>query len=668
MKKLIVVSMGQTTGYVIARQIRRLIGEHVDVEIVLMSELAQSDIQCSLVLFTSELIAKTAFKHFDVNTPYLIAKRVINHENIEEVISLKEGTKVLLVNDGEATAFQAIEQLIEIGLDHVEYYPFYPGCGDYPKLQIAITPGEVALAPICVSKIINIGARILDIKTIYEIMSLLDVREVLEKSLVTWYIKDIVKISRSIDENRKSAIESQRLLETILNSVESGIAYVDGCGKIVSVNSKFESIFGKKKKDLLMKEFSEAIGNIDILHNENNSLITEIEGKEVLIDINQVNLDKNLDYIVTVNYTDKISKLDHEIRRNYEKRITRKLYTFKDYLTLNREVKEMLKKAEKFSKSDATILIQGENGTGKEILAQAIHMNSFRRKNAFIPINIAAMAPSLLESELFGYEDGAFTGARRGGKIGLFEIANEGTIFIDEIGDAPLDFQVKLLRVLEEKRIRRVGALEEIPVDVRVIAATNKNLLELIDKGQFREDLFFRINILPLKTIPLRRRKEDIAYLLMHFIDIYFSKANINSLDELFEDEAREFLENYRWRGNVRELVNLVEYLSFIYEGKKIDLFSMPYYMIDNTDDRKRILLDINELWVLEEIEKNIGIGRSTLANLAQKQGMNLGEGKIRGIIQKLKEKGLVENRKEKRGLVINKKGLKTLESYRVNG
>ncbi len=171
--------------------------------------------------------------------------------------------------------------------------------------------------------------------------------------------------------------------------------------------------------------------------------------------------------------------------------LNRNLHSFKDYLTINKDALNIIKRAEKFSKTDATILIQGENGTGKEILAQGIHMSSFRNNSIFVPINMTTISSNLLESELFGYEEGTFTGALKGGKIGLFEMADGGTVFIDEIGDTPLDVQAKLLRVLEEKRIRRVGGIEEIPIDVRIIAATNKNLLDLVDKGQFRLDLFF---------------------------------------------------------------------------------------------------------------------------------------------------------------------------------
>lgn len=667
MKKLIIVSGGKYTGEEVARQINSLLGDKINVETILMSDFFQKKIEGNLLLFTSEIVARLILKHLSIDIPYIIASRVINHRNIREVISIPEGTEVLLVNDSQSSALEAIEQLNEIGLNHIKYYPYYPGCGNYPKLETVITPGEVELVSHAIRKMINIGSRILDIRTIHEIVSELQIEELLKESFVTEYIRDIVEISRSIEASRRNALESERMLETIFNSVEHGIAFVDGTGKMISVNSKLESIFGKKKKDLLSKEFLQFMSGSEAVLKDHKSWITEIEGREVLVEAREVNFDKGRGYLITVSYTDKISKLGYKIRRNYQKRMNRKLYTFDDYLSINNEVKQVLKRAERFSKTDATILIQGENGTGKEILAQAIHMNSYRRKSLFIPINIAAISPSLLESELFGYEEGAFTGAIKGGKMGLFEIANGGTIFIDEIGDAPLDFQVKLLRVLEEKRIRRVGALEEIPVDVRIIAATNRNLLKLVDEGSFREDLFFRLNILPLKTVPLRKRRDDIGYLLMHFIEINFGKGKVQSLEELLEKEVLEFLQNYKWRGNVRELINLVEYLSLIYEGKRFDASSLHYYMLDSHREEKRIILDIYELWVLEEIHKNgnEGVGRTALAYRAKEQNRNIGEGKIRGIIEKLQKMNLIKPHHNKRGCTITEKGAISLNYYK---
>ena len=273
-------------------------------------------------------------------------------------------------------------------------------------------------------------------------------------------------------------------------------------------------------------------------------------------------------------------------------------------------------------------------------------MSSFRNNSIFVPINMTTISSNLLESELFGYEEGTFTGALKGGKIGLFEMADGGTVFIDEIGDTPLDVQAKLLRVLEEKRIRRVGGIEEIPIDVRIIAATNKNLLDLVDKGQFRLDLFFRLNILPLQTIPLRRRREDIEYLLKHFININLQHKNIRSLKEFFEKETIDFLNNYEWIGNVRELINLVEYLTLIYNGERLGISSLHNYMIDIETKKRKVYLSKEEIWVLRqfEIHNNIPLGRKKLAKLATDENLKIGEGKIRSALKTLEEYGFIKS------------------------
>ncbi|MEG2437720.1 MAG: sigma 54-interacting transcriptional regulator, partial [Cetobacterium sp.] len=253
--------------------------------------------------------------------------------------------------------------------------------------------------------------------------------------------------------------------------------------------------------------------------------------------------------------------------------------------------------------------------TGKEVLAQAIHNESLRCDYPFIAVNFAALSENLIESELFGYEEGAFTGARKGGKEGLFKKAHKGTLFLDEIGDAPLHIQARLLRVLQEREITPVGGTDIIPVDIRIIAATNKNLLNEVKNKNFREDLYYRLNVMPIYTIPLRNRIEDISITLNHYISKFNKKDNN---DNFFENEVIELLENYNWPGNVRELINIVEYLSVIKEENlKIKVENLPKYILDNINQDRYIsesFLNEDELWVLESIYKYDGIGRRNLS------------------------------------------------------
>ena len=237
------------------------------------------------------------------------------------------------------------------------------------------------------------------------------------------------------------------------------------------------------------------------------------------------------------------------------------------------KMKAVLDVAEQVAKSDATVLISGESGTGKEVISDYIYKMSNRSNNAFIKVNCGALPEGLLESELFGHEKGSFTGAISR-KIGRFERANKGTIFLDEIGEIPLSTQVKLLRVLQQKEIERVGGTETIKIDVRIIAATNRNLKEMVEEGTFREDLYYRLNVIPVFMPPLRERKEDIPLLIRYFITRFSIKMHKAPLS--VNNDAMEVLIKHYWRGNIRELENFVERMIILTQDSKITLQNLP--------------------------------------------------------------------------------------------
>ncbi|WP_313165105.1 sigma 54-interacting transcriptional regulator [Sedimentibacter sp.] len=664
MKKILIISEGINTGTIISNQLKNLFDKYVNTESVIVSELKSKKPEADLVLYTSSHFKNQASRYIDSNIPSLIARRIVNHKNIKEIISIDENKDVLFINDSYESTKEAIEQLIELGLDHVRYNPYYPGCAECPDLQIAIVAGESQLVPYKPEKLIDIGSRILDVQSVHEIASVLKIEKQINDSAIKDYIRDIIDISKEIDENRKAYYESEQKLQLIVNNLDYGVSFISSEGKIISVNSKFEYIFGFKKKDLLTKNILDLI-NIDLLSvNDNRKFVCKIENREISIEVRQVNFLKKYGYIVSAKINRDLHATDIKYNQRINAYVQRNLHNFNDYITINANVTEMIGRARKFSKSDGTVLITGENGTGKEILAQAIHMNSYRSSKSFVPINIATLTSSLVEAELFGYEEGTFTGAIKGGRMGIFEIANGGTIFIDEIGDIPIDIQTKLLRVLEEKRIRKIGAADELTVDVRVIAATNKNIIEMIKENKFRQDLFYRLNILPLETIPLRKRRDDVEYLLMHFINIKLTDKQIQSLNDFFEEETIEFLLNYQWPGNVREMLNLIEYLVLIYEGEKAGISLLHSYMRNTlkTDD---VFLDSYSIWVLNLFAQNesMPLGRTNIAKIASDKNEEIGEGKIRKILTELKSKQLISDHK-KQGSRITEKGKKVIEKY----
>ena len=255
-------------------------------------------------------------------------------------------------------------------------------------------------------------------------------------------------------------------------------------------------------------------------------------------------------------------------------------------------MKQVLQNVERVSTTETTVLILGETGTGKELIARAIHSVGSRSDRPLVKVNCAALPESLIESELFGHEKGAFTGAVSK-KIGRFELANGGSIFLDEIGDLPINLQIKLLRVLQENEIDRVGGIKSIKVDVRVIAATNRNLDKAIQKNEFREDLFYRLNVFPIRIPPLRERKEDIPLLVKHFIAKYSTRVGKNV--ETVTQQVIDQLVNYNWPGNIRELENIVERAVVLSSGKNLIIGDWLKQEITNND---------NEILSLEEVEK----------------------------------------------------------------
>ncbi len=273
---------------------------------------------------------------------------------------------------------------------------------------------------------------------------------------------------------------------------------------------------------------------------------------------------------------------------------------FKDIIGKNQGFLSTIDFARRAASSVSTVLIQGESGTGKELFARSMHFESKRSSEPFITVNCAAIPDNLLESELFGYEEGSFTGALKGGKIGKFEMANKGTIFLDEIGDMPLHLQAKLLRVLQESSVERIGGLSVVPIDVRIVAATNKNLEKLVEEGAFREDLFYRLNVIPIQIPSLRERKDDLEML----IDVFLKKSSemLEKTVVRVDDSVLKTFEKYHWPGNVRELQNTVEFAVNMCESGIIKQTDLP------TRFKRIIQEDIqydSEILPIKELEKN---------------------------------------------------------------
>ena len=654
MKKILIVTYGETTSDTLYNQLFGLIGKYVEIDKCTVSNFKDMDYY-DLIIASSKLTYQQLIKRFKIRCDFLITDRVINHKNLGEIIKIEEGRDVLFVNDSKRSAYEAIEQLKELGINHINFIPYYPGCDydEYRCLDIAITPGEGELVPSYIKEVVEIGSRIISIRSIHEIVKVLDLEFSFKEELTVKYIKDIVSVTKSIEKSRQLLKESEMSLKMIINNVDLGLVSANENGDILWVNSKFENMIGKKSKDLIGKNVLSLLRiKKDIEFLSEPSLI-DVEGIKYLISNSHMEERDIKRFLLMFEDIRTVKNKDLELNLLYKEEFNKYLYDFSDYMTVDEKNLKMLEKAKMFAKTESNILIQGENGTGKEILAQAIHRNSFRKGKPFIPINITAISENLLESELFGYEPGSFTGADKNGKIGIFEKAKGGTVFIDEIGDAPKYIQTILLRVIQEKRIRRIGSAHEIPVDVRILAATNKNLVKSIQTGEFREDLFFRLNVLPVTTIPLRKRKEDIIFVMKKFLE---SILEDDSLESVLNSEVIDLLVEHPWKGNVRELQNLSEYLLVIYSGKKIQIEDLPEYIL-NSVVRKNII-DYNQFLIIKALNSQNYIGRRLISDMT-----GISEGKIRGIMEKCKEEGYIEIVKNK-GARITLRGKDVLSAY----
>ncbi|WP_088227688.1 sigma 54-interacting transcriptional regulator [Desulfosporosinus sp. FKB] len=407
--------------------------------------------------------------------------------------------------------------------------------------------------------------------------------------------QDITVLQNLIDnmviEHEKTK-QLQRTLEVVLNTAYDGLIVVNEKGTVTMTNQAFANFFNKSPVEMIGKHIQDIYENpkfTDVLITGQpvHGYIHDLNGHEIIasrIPITQegkivgalgkvVFKDVNELYALTKKVNSLRSELDY-----YKKTILEKNFSALELLKgKNPRMVSLVQIALRVAKSESTVLLRGESGTGKELFAQLLHMESLNKDGPFIKVNCAAVPGNLLESELFGYEEGAFTGARKGGKIGKFELADGGTLFLDEIGDMEMAMQVKLLRVLQEREIERLGSNKPRKIHVRLVAATNRDLETMIREKQFREDLYYRLNVVTLTIPPLRDRIEDLDAL----IDTFIKKFNLQFAQSVtsISEETRNVFLNYRWPGNVRELENIIERAFNMLDGSEVQLKHLPNYL-----------------------------------------------------------------------------------------
>lgn len=384
---------------------------------------------------------------------------------------------------------------------------------------------------------------------------------------------------------RSEDIFAIKTLHAILSSSEEAISVVDTKGKVIYWNEAAENIYQIKKEELVGRNIRDFFQQEDLMHLsvlETRQPVRDVyhiprPDKHVLISTNFIFNDNNeilgtvsveQDITATIQLNEKLSTASKELQDLRQHMKNQQDDPFVKIKGINASLQQVIHNAKKIAKTDATILISGESGVGKELFAHAIHEKSRRKENTFIAINCGAIPSALFESELFGYEAGAYTGAAKGGKPGKLELAEGGTLFLDEVGELPLDMQVKLLRALQEKEMYRIGGIAPRKVNVRIIAATNRVLEKMVAEGSFRSDLYYRLNVFAIKVPPLRERRDDIPYLAYDFLEEFAYKYQ--KQDFSISRQAVSLLSSYDWPGNIRELRNVVERLVVLNDSGEV--------------------------------------------------------------------------------------------------
>ena len=693
-KKLCYIGYNELSCQYILEQLMHHLMDYIEIKIWCTSlPYNFSDYQdCDIYLTANKTVLRTAYDYIPEGKIIIIADRTINTDNLDKLFGIDPGTKVLVIGPYREAAEQTIDIMKSFGIIYLDFVPFYPEISATIMPQnasMAITTGQSqSLVPFGVNETVELGPKAIDLSTIVELIYHLNgVTNKIVNSISHDYISAIFDLSAKQSEFALLNKTLKRKLEVILDTVDQAIVAIDESHKIVVINPVAEKTLGLNKNHVLDKLIKNVLPQIDFLscfESREGKLneIKQIKNNYFLVTTNPIIEGENvIGVVVTFQPVDKVKEMELKVRRELKNKGNISKYYFKEIVGDSEAINTTITLAKKFSLTELTVLLEGESGTGKELFAQAIHNHSSRKNGSFVALNFAALPESLVESELFGYEEGSFTGAKRGGKAGLFEEAHQGTIFLDEIGDAPLDVQKKLLRVLEEREVRRVGSSFVTSVDVRVIAATNRSLDSLVKRKEFRKDLFYRLCTLPIYIPPLHRRRGDVFLLITHFAENFYQRELLMGAD------LEEYFVNYAWPGNIRELQNLVKYLCNVVEsGEKATLHHLPKHMwmndcyekdsiesqqkiaISEDDSLNIVMIELDRKSILDPIIKilhefrktnaiNKRLGWGGLVERLEENGQEYPIYKIKKWLKILREIGYLETGRTKQGSKITLQG-----------
>lgn len=569
---LSIVGYSATNVGIYRDQVRSLFKEALEIRVYIIGAFSREPIESSdLVLFTSfDALCRTLGDSSGCRD-VIFASRTVTKTGFDLVAALDGGKDVILVDETLPMAEQMVATLRQAGLRTVQLRAAAQGSMRFSREDTVVILGETNYDTQGAGRVLDIGNSLLDVPTILDIGFRLGLGHMLNRQNIRENYREIMTTNIGLAEVLGMTNRFEGFLDILLQSVDSGIVGVGIDGKIFSCNDKARNllgpgpgtglgqgavtgtVIGAQGSDIFPQiPFETVLREKTLLRDR----VARAAGGDVVYSVDPI-LHSGVLYgaVAVFGRFGEEERKQHRIRTHVPDRGHRARYTFTDIIGSSPGIVRRKEMARRMAESASSVLITGETGTGKEMFAQAIHNSSPRRDFQFVAVNCGALPESLLESELFGYEEGAFTGARKGGKPGLFELAHRGTLFLDEIGEMPLNLQMRLLRVLEERQVMRLGGAGLIGIDIRVIAASNRDLGKMVAEGGFREDLYYRLNVLPLHIPPLRDRREDIMPLVKEFQRLF-------GFTFVITPEVEDFFIRHRWKGNAREIRNYVEFIA----------------------------------------------------------------------------------------------------------
>ena len=688
MKKIAVVALDPLAGASYTKEVRDLFGEYAEVVGYSVRDGSAAGVLPRADLFAISTdaygSAEEEARHVPIDSQIMSIEVTFYWETLKKLFEIPQGTKVLFVNVTSNMAREAITQLSSLGVNHLQFIPYYPGAVLEEPVDIAVTPGESRFVPPSVKTVIDCDHRPCSYGMMVEIALRLGLEYLPETESFMNYAKVVASNHYSFDLMYAKSRRQESQMHILAESLDEGLIGVNETGDIFVCNKKACQIARISEELTMGKKGEEVFPYIPFYQvlREKKAVpekIIRLFGTDISLAVVPVVRKENCigAFAMLQKFNEQESR-QNALRRQMMQKGHYARYTLDDVIGISTAITETKNILRKMAATDSPVLLMGETGTGKELMAHALHQASRRADGPFIAINVAAMPENLLESELFGYEEGAFTGAKKGGRPGLFEFAHQGTLFLDEVEGMSLSMQVKLLRVLQEGEIMRVGGGSIIRVDVRIVAATNESLEEKIQDGSFRKDLYYRLNALTVEIPPLRKRGDDIFLLL----DYFMRKMGG---DFTLSEGVKAFLRRHPWPGNIRELQNAVEYFNYLAEPV-IGLSDLPPTMTrfvdDGSDDGEGEVNDNaaddkeadmayqaavdKKQFVLNQLalawKEGKTAGREKILEAAKKDHISMTQKQVRDLLDELAKEGLIQVGRGRGGSKITEKGLNKLK------